>query len=299
MTTVLVRFFTPILVAIALILSMQVQKVHAEALVIGLIPEQNVFKQTARYKPLGEYLQKKTGVQITFTMLSRYGNIIDHFINKKMDGAFWGSFTGSMAITKLGLRPVARPLWKNGVSTYHGLIFVRKDSGIKSVEDMKGKRLALVDRATTAGYIFPLAWLKERGVTVHENYFREVYFTGSHDAAILAVLSGEADVGAAKNTIWDILSVDNKRLASELVVLGKSSDVPSNALGLSSSVSDKTAEALRDALLGMDSYPEGRKVLDEFGALKFLPTVEEDYKPVFDMAEKAGIDLKNYTYENK
>ena len=54
---------------------------------------------------------------------------------------FFGSFTYTLARAKLGIEPLARPENKDGISTYYGLIFVRKDSGIKTAKDMEGKRL--------------------------------------------------------------------------------------------------------------------------------------------------------------
>jgi phosphonate transport system substrate-binding protein len=94
---------------------------------------------------------------VRLATLIRYGNIIENFTAARLDGAFFGSFTGTLAIQRLNVEPIARPLWVDGKSTYHGHIFVRKDSGIRTVEDMRGKRMAFVERATTAGYIFPLA----------------------------------------------------------------------------------------------------------------------------------------------
>ena len=176
---------------------------YSAELNIGLIPEQNVFKQFKRYEPLGKYIEKKTGNKIKFTVLSRYGNIIESFHRKKMDGSFWGSFTGAMAIKKLGIQPIVRPVNLDGTSSYHGYILVRKDSGIKNIKDMKGKSLAFVEMATTAGYIFPMAYFKEHGVKDIDKYFSEHYFTGSHDAAIHSVLNKEADIACAKNTIYE------------------------------------------------------------------------------------------------
>jgi phosphonate transport system substrate-binding protein len=128
---------------------------RAGEITIGLIPEQNVFRQMQRYTPLGHYVEQKTGIKVHFTLLSRYGNIIDRFREEKMDGAFWGSFTGGLAIKKLGIEPLARPVWKDGTSTYRGFIFVRRDSGIRNVSDMRGKVIAFVERATTAGWLLP------------------------------------------------------------------------------------------------------------------------------------------------
>ncbi|MFC1837678.1 phosphate/phosphite/phosphonate ABC transporter substrate-binding protein, partial [Thermodesulfobacteriota bacterium] len=152
-----------------------------ESITIGLIPEMNVFKQRKRFEPLAAYLSKHMGITVKLSILSRYGNIIERIKEEHFDGAFLGSFTGALAISQLGVVPLARPINKDGTSTYYGHIFVRGDSNIKSAADMKGKTLALVERATTAGYVFPLAWFKRQGIDNIDTYFKEYYFTGSHD----------------------------------------------------------------------------------------------------------------------
>jgi phosphonate transport system substrate-binding protein len=126
-----------------------------KTLVIGLIPERNIFRQFERYEPMADYLSRKTGIKITINVLRRYGNIVDNFKSAGMDGAFFGSFTYALAHAKQSVEVLARPVALDNTSTYHGLIFVRKDSRIRNVRDMKGKRFAYVDRATTGGYLFP------------------------------------------------------------------------------------------------------------------------------------------------
>ena len=270
-----------------------------DKLLIGLIPEMNIFKQKERFHLLGEYLAAKTGVGVEFTILSRYGNIIDSFSTEKMDGAFFGSFTGALAIRKLGVVPLARPVNLDNSSTYRGYLFVRKDSGIKSVGEMRGMRMAFVDKATTAGYLFPLAYLREKGIPKVDSFFKETFFTGSHDAAIMAVLDGKADVGAAKHSIYDRLRKENPRIDAELKILAESPAVPSNGLCVRADLDVGLQKKLKQALLGLGSDPAGKEVLEKFGALRFLETTREDYLPVFAMAEKAGIDIKTYSYRNE
>jgi phosphonate transport system substrate-binding protein len=268
-------------------------------ILIGLIPEMNVFKQQERFKPLTEYLAKKTGVKVNLTILSRYGNIIKRFADDKMDGAFFGSFTGALAIEKLGVEPIARPVNPDGSSTYHGYIFVRKDSGIKDVKGMKGKRMAFVEKATTAGYIFPIAYLKENGVMDIRKFFSEYYFSGSHDASIYSVLDKKADVGAAKHSIYDMVRKADPRVDKELVILAESVKVPSNGLCVRKGLDRDIKKNLKEALLDIDKNPEGKAVLQKFGALKFIETTVADYKPVFDLSNKAGIDIKRYNWNNE
>lgn len=268
-------------------------------ILIGLIPEMNVFKQQERFKPLTEYLTKKTGVKVNITILSRYGNIIERFTSEKMDGAFFGSFTGALAIEKLGVDPIARPINLDGSTTYHGYMFVRKNSGIKSVNDMKGRKMAFVEKATTAGYIFPVAYLKENGVTDIKKFFSEYYFTGSHDAAIYAVLDKKADIGAAKHSMYDRVRKADPRVDKELMILAESAKVPSNGLCVRKGLDKDIKNKLKNALLNIDKDPEGKVVLEKFGAIRFIETTVADYKIVFDLANKAGIDIKKYDYKNE
>jgi len=268
-------------------------------LLIGLIPEMNIFKQKQRFTLLGEYLSEKTGTTVEFTILSRYGNIIESFTAEKMDGAFFGSFTGALAIQKLGVVPLARPVNLDNTSTYHGYILVRKDSGINSVADMRGKRIAFVEKATTAGYVFPLALLRENGIVDIDGFFSEAFFTGSHDAAVIAVLDGKADVGAAKHSIYDWVKNENPRIEKELKIIARSPSVPSNGLCVRKTLDAALRNKLKLALLSLGQDPSDETVLAKLGALKFIETTIDDYQPVFDLAEKARIDIKNYNYRNK
>jgi phosphonate transport system substrate-binding protein len=268
-------------------------------ILIGLIPEQNIFKQIERYEPLADYLSGKTGVRINLKILPRYGNIIDNFRSEGLDGAFFGSFAYALAHEKLGVSVIARPVAQDNTSTYHGLIFVRKDSGIRTIADMKGKRFAFVDKATTAGYLLPLEYFHNHGVKNFRTYFRETYFTGTHEDAILDVLNGKTDVGAAKNTVFQRMAEKDGRIMKELVILERSPDVPENGLALKKDLEETLRERFRAALLAMNDDPEGKKILERFGAKGFIPTTEGDYDPVYRYAREIHLDLSKYDYNNQ
>jgi phosphonate transport system substrate-binding protein len=272
--------------------------VQEEGIVIGLLPEMNVFKQKKRFEPLAAYLSERMKIKVKLTILSRYGNIIERIKADEIDAAFLGSFTGALAISQLGVIPLARPINMDGTSTYFAHIFVKKNSNINTVADMKGKTLALVERATTAGYIFPLAWLKQQGVDNVNTYFSDHFFTGSHDGAIDAVLNSKADIGAAKNTIYDRMRESHPRIDKELVILASSPRVPSNGLCVRKNLAQQYKEQLKDLLLNLHQGPQGIEVLKKLGAKRFVETSREDYRPVLDLAKEAGIDLDKYDYYN-
>ena len=54
---------------------------------------------------------------------------------------------------------------------------------------MKGKTFAFVDKATTAGYLLPLAYFKHNGINDYNKFFKKTYFTGTHEDAIYDVLN--------------------------------------------------------------------------------------------------------------
>lgn len=272
---------------------------QSQDFLIGLIPEMNVFKQMERFRPLGEHLSKETGLDIHFTILNHYGNLIDAFEGEGMDGAFFGSFTGALAIEQLGVEPLARPVNPDGETTHHGVLYTRKDSGIKNVADMRGKKLAFVDKATTAGYIFPLVYLREKGVENLDNFFGAYFFAGSHDATTYAVLDGSADIGVSKNTVFDLVRSVNPRIDAEINVLALSETVPSDSLCVRSDLDDDIKIRLKQALLTLHETAEGRRVLEQFHAMRFVETQVADYQPVLGFVERAGIDLKRYSYLNK
>jgi len=265
---------------------------------IGLIPERNIFSQKKRYEPIAEYLSARIHANVELVVLSRYGNIIDNFVSNRLDGAFFGSFTGALAHRKLHVEAIARPESPDGTSTYHGLIFVRKDSGITGVEDMKGKRFAFVDKATTAGYLLPLYYFKTHGIDDLSTLLKETYFAGTHEGVIRDVLEREADIGAAKNTMFSRLASTDPRISEELSILTRSPNVPENALCVRADLDESLKNDLRIALLSMNQDEAGKKILRSFGAARFIDTTEDDYIAVFEYAETIGLDLENYDYLN-
>ncbi len=265
-------------------------------LLIGLIPEQNIFKQIERYKPLAIYLSKRTGIGVRLTILSRYGDIIDRFVQRGLDGAFFGDLTGALAIEKLDIEPLVRPENLDGSTSSYGYIIVRKDSGIRSVADMKGKVVAFVDRATVTGYLFPLAYFRSRGVKSLEGFFSEYYFTGSHDSSVYAVLDGRADIGCVKNTIYNNLVSRDPTIREELRIIAKSPLMPESTLCLRRDLPEEVKKSVKDVLLAMDRDREGRKILARLQARRFVEASVEDFRPVYEMLETLGEDIETYQY---
>lgn len=270
-----------------------------EELLIGLIPEQNIFKQFEHYLPLAEYVEKRTGIKIELTILSRYGDIIDRFTQRGMEGAFFGDLTGALAIRKLSVKPLVKPIRVDGSTSVHGYIIVRKDSGINSVADMKGKVIAFVDRATVTGYLFPVVYLRENGVKDIKTFFTEHYFTGSHDAAVYAVLDGRADIGCVKDSIFKNMIKNDPSIKDELKIIATSPAMPESTLCVKDDLPENIIKILKETLLNMNRDEEGIKILKRMGLQRFSEAKEDDFKPVFMMLKSAGYDIDEYYYRTE
>ena len=272
---------------------------YQTTLSIGLIPEHDLFYQLKRYETLADYLSKKIQTNIKLIILSRYGNIVDNFVSGGLDAAFFGSFTYTLAHSKLGVEVIVRPENNLGVSEYYGMIFVRKDSGIRSIKDMKGKILACVDKATTAGHLFPMAYFKRNGIKDYKTFFKETYFTGTHEDAVHDVLNGKAHVGAAKNTVFFRIADKDPRINNELDIIAESSKVPENGLAVRKDLDESLKKKIKETLLNMDKESDGIKVLNDFGVQRFIETTDIDYVNVYKLLSHIGIKLSTYEYTNE
>jgi phosphonate transport system substrate-binding protein len=257
-----------------------------DELLLGIEPEHNIFDQMERYRYLAKYLSESLGVKVNLTIMSRYGEVIKRFKSLRLDGAFLTSYTATMAINELNLEPIVNPVNQDGESTSQGYIFVRKDSGIRNMMDMRGGNIVFVDPATLEGYLFPLAFLKQHGVNDINSFFNRYYFAGSHASAVFAVLDGRADIGAAKSTVFHQLVINDPSIGQELEIIAQSAKVPETTLCIKSEIDQEIREKLVSILLQMDTTPEGQAVLGHFQAQSFISSNREDFNSIEKMAQE-------------
>ena len=256
-------------------------------LLIGIEPEHNIFDQMEQYRFLASYLSDKLGVKVNLTIMSRYGEVLKRFKSLKLDGAFLTAYTATMGIKELNLEPIANRVNLTGESTSQGIIFVRKDSGIREAKDMQGKSIVFVDPANMEGYLFPLAYLKQHGITGINTFFYRFFYSGSHASTIFTVLDGRADIGAAKNTTFNRLVQNDPSIQKELYIIAQSPKVPEITLCLSNGIDLNLRERLATVLLNMDKNAPGKEVLEKFKARQFIKPDKGDFAKIEEMAREA------------
>jgi phosphonate transport system substrate-binding protein len=257
-----------------------------------LVPERNIFTQERKYRKMCDYLCDKIPGEVTFEVLKSYKDVMAEIEAGKAQGGFLGSFVALHGIVKHDFIPLVRPEWLSGKSTYGGVIFTNARSDIsKDIRTWEGREIALASRHTSAGYFYPLAHVKKSGIEGGETIFGEVVFAGSHDAAIWMVSKGAADMGAAKNTVFEETLKRKPELKSQLRVLYEGGAYPDSTLVVRPDLPANIRGALKEVLLTMHDSPDGVKVLERFGARRFINTEPEHFKPVRKVVRDAGFDI--------
>lgn len=246
---------------------------------IAIIPERDIFEQRRRYRALADYLTTRLGRPVKLLTSRTYEGALQDLHDGEADGAFLGSLVAALAVDRLGVRVLVRPEFTNGVSTYYGIVFVRDDSPILSIADLRGKRMAMV-RATTGGHLTPVYMSAKAGLSVN---CCQVVWAGTHDEAVQMVIDGNADAGAAKNTRVEYVEQQN---GLKLRRLAQSKPVPENTLVVRSDLDDATVQAMRIALLEMAEDPAGQAAVEAMGIRRFIPCDVSDFRNVMEMARE-------------
>ncbi|MDP6545402.1 MAG: phosphate/phosphite/phosphonate ABC transporter substrate-binding protein [Phycisphaerae bacterium] len=248
---------------------------------IGLIPERDIFLQRKRYRALAEYLSVKLDRPVRLVMMHTYATVLHDFAEKNVECAFLGSLVAVLAMDRLDAQVIAKPELTGGVSSYHGVIFVRADSPVTKLEQIAGRSIGMV-RTTTAGHVFPGCVLMKLKLFGRADEPRIVWI-GTHDDVTRKVMDGQIDVGAMKNLRLDDLLKQNPEWKIRRLASGKC--VPSNALLVRSDIAGELGGKLSKILLEMESDPQGSKTLEEMGMKRFIPCPSREYSPVYDMTE--------------
>jgi phosphonate transport system substrate-binding protein len=251
---------------------------------LGLIPERDIFAQRRRYRALADYLSDALGLPVELVTSNTYHGALNDMARGRIDAAFMGSMVATLTLDQLNARVLVKPQTADGATTYRGVIFVRDDSPIQSLSGLAGRSIAMV-RTTTAGHLFPVYALTERGLLAGDDAV-VMRWVGTHDRAVEEVFDGRVQAGAAKD-----LRVDAFEQAHEgyrFRRLAASEAVPNNALIVRRELDGRLIRRLRGVLLEMDQSEAGRAALSAFGAQRFVPCQDGEYRAVYEMVERLG-----------
>jgi len=271
-----------------------------ETFLFALVPERNIFEQEKKYNILCEFLCDRLSGKVDFKVLPSYEDVMEQMVDGRVQGGVLGSFLAAHSMAKHGMIPLVRPEWLSGRSHYSSRVFKRTGTDLtQDVGSWKGKSIAMVNRHTSAGFFYPLAILKENGIADADGFFSKIVFTGSHDAPVWMVARGLTDLGAAKDSIFEETLRKRPELGEKIEVLYSGGHFPDATFMVSPKVPSALREAITNAFLDMDSTFEGKKVLNRFGANRFILSSPGDYGDVQRVVKEAGFDIHDMWTEGR
>lgn len=166
-------------------------------LTFAIVPAENASGVTDRFGPFLAYLSKELGVKVNLRIANDYAAVIEGQRSGNVHIANYGSSSFARArLTGVKVDAFANDLSADGSTGYYSVFYVKATSPYKSIDDLKGKNLALVDPNSTSGNNVPRFELDKLGITDADTYFGKVVFSGSHENAVLALSQGTVDVAA-------------------------------------------------------------------------------------------------------
>ena len=254
---------------------------------LALTPSQKPTDLMVAGEAFGAALGKLVGVPIRVTVASDYAAVVEALRNRTADLAFVHPAGYVLANREAKAMIVAKDQW-HGNTSYTSRIYVRKESGLKTLEALRGKTIAFVDPSSTSGYVYPMVMLIEKGLVQNKDpktFFKEFVFSGSHDAGLQALLHGHVDAFASFDQAREQYLKDPAE-REKLIYIAESAPIPEGGICARDGLDPALVAKVRAALLSMKgpTYAPVLKALYDIDG--FEPAEDREYQPV-----RAAMDL--------
>lgn len=254
---------------------------------VSAIPDEAPTELQRKFKPLGDYLAKATGLKVEFTPVTDYAASVEGLINKKLDMVWFGGFTFVQANVRS--KGQVTPLVQRLEDEKFRSVFVTTNPAINKLEDLRGKTLSFGSESSTSGHLMPRSFLLGARINPDTD-LKRISFSGAHDATVAAVAGGKVDAGALNISVWEKLVEAGKVDPKQVRVFYTTPGYYDYNWSVRSDMNPALQKKIRDAFLALDeSTPQGKEILELQRATKFVPTRTENYKAIEAAARNAGL----------
>lgn len=239
-------------------------------------------------EPVVTYLTGALGVEIEHFAATDYAAVVEALRHGSADAGFMGPLQYVLAHDQAGARPILGEIY-NGSATYVSRIFVRRDSGIEKLEDLRGRSVAFVDPISSSGYMYPLDIFRDRQLIKSredaDTFFKKVYFAGGDEQAIRAVLNRFVDAAGIGQYAYDLLRAEER---DEIVFIGESKPIPSHCVVVREGFDEGLTEKLREALLALNDGPNRGLLQYLYSVDGYVAVTHATYEGVEQVAREYG-----------
>lgn len=273
--------------ALTLALSFVAGAAQARDIVMGLIPAENNEEMIQKFEPMRQHLEKKLGATVKVFTATDYAGVIEAMKKKRVDIAWFGPLSYYLAEMEAGAEAFAVGIRKGGTSsTYKSIIVVPCDSGVKSIKELKGKSVAFIDPASTSGGLVPSYMVKQETGMMPQQFFGKFTYSGSHDAAELAVKNKTVDAAADNDITYEKMIAKGLITKQTNCIIKESDPLPGSPLVYRGDLPEDMKAKIRDAILNAHKEMQ----VTGYGELSHYVAVSpKDYQPIRDLVKELGL----------
>jgi phosphonate transport system substrate-binding protein len=263
-------------------------QVKTAPLVLAFIPQENPEKLLGDIAIITQYLEKELGFPVKGFVTQDHAAAVEALRNQEADISFMGALPYVLAHQQAGAEVILAEVYR-GSPRYRGRIFVRKDSGIKTLQDLKGKSIAFADPISESGYLYPLDIFAQAGLLKRgedpQTFFGTVYFAGGYQQAIQAVANGYVDAAGASQFAELLLTPEQ---LPQITWIAESELIPSHAVIVRKDLDPARVKAFTQAMLKLNQ-PEYRSLLQHvYSPDGYIEASHKDYASVENIARLYG-----------
>lgn len=262
-----------------------------DVLTLTVVPYEAAERLQDEYTPMAEYLAQKLECRSgRFVSVVDYAGVLAALETGDVDVAYLSPFPYVLATSRMSNKPIPLAMpWVKGSLLYKGIIFVRADSDIRSLEDLRGKTFAFGDVTSTTGYLLPRALLEQRGIFSTLKWRN----AGNANMVVKAVENKAADAGAAYENVFEVVYREEPEKAKLMRVIAETPAIPNGVYVARGDLPSDTIAKLKEAFLAMNTDPVGRAAMLKAPNDKIVPPDDKLFEPVRETARILKLDVKS------
>ena len=258
-------------------------------LTLAFIPQESPEKLIGDIKVISAWLSERVGVTVGGFVTIDHAAAVEALRNGDADISFMGALPFVLAEAEIGAEPLLAEVYR-GSPIYTGRIFVRRDSGITSTADLRGRDIAFADPISESGYLYPLDGFVRDGLLAQGQdpnaFFGRVYFAGGYQQAMQAMASGLVDAAAASQYAELLLTPEQQ---SQVIWIAETAPIPSHVVIGRKDLDSALKQRFIDAMLALNE-PENRALLRHvYSPDGYIVADPAAYDGVREMARRYGL----------
>lgn len=252
----------------------------------GVLPRLSAVEMQAMFSPLADYLSKEVGEKVTLVVPKDFDAYKEMVKNGQIDLGFANSLVYIEIKRNMNIRPFVVCIEEKMGTKFRGIFITRKDSGIDSLQNLKGKKLIFVDKSSVV-YLTGILRLEREGFDVNKD-FTILPFAKKVDNVAMAVFSKAADAGVIRED--DLEKTKNKVDLEQIRILDYTEYSPNWPMFTTPNLGKVTAAKVKAALLKLNpNNPESQKILESAKLTGFTSVEDSDYDSLRHAAKLAGM----------